>query len=91
MRSGSGSEDLFEFPCRLGIKAMGREGAGFAQLVEEIVAAEVGQGAILAVSTRDSRGGNYLAVTVEVVLGNRAEMEAIYATLNAHPDILMTL
>lgn len=80
-----------EFPCQIGIKAMGRQSESFSQTVREIVAMHVDDENIIEVRIRSSRAGKYLAVTCEVRLNDREQMEAIYAAMFEHPDILMTL
>lgn len=79
------------FPCTIGIKAMGRQTVDFERTVIEIVAAHVGEESIIEVRCRESRGGKFHSITCEVKLENREEMEAIYQTMFDHPDILMTL
>lgn len=80
-----------EFPCQIGIKAMGRQSEGFSQTVKDIVAMHVDDEAIIEIRIRSSRAGKYLSVTCEVQLEDRDQMEAIYAAMFEHPDILMTL
>jgi len=79
------------FPCTIGIKAMGRQADDFEHKVKEIVASHTEPGAIIAVRCRESSGGKYHAVTCEVTLETREQMEAIYQSMFDHPDILMTL
>jgi len=79
------------FPCRIGIKAMGRQSGDFPRTVRALVALHVDDEAISEVRVRTSAGGRFLSVTVEVALQERSQMEAIYAAMHEHPDILMTL
>lgn len=80
-----------EFPCEFPIKAMGRAGEGLDVLVVEIVGRHVGDLPEGAVRVRDSRGGNYLSVTVTVRATSREQLDAIYRELNACDQVLMTL
>jgi len=80
-----------EFPCQIGIKAMGRQTEQFAEIVKAVVAMHVNDDAIVEVRIRSSSAGKYLSVTCEVQLEDREQMEAIYAAMFEHPDILMTL
>ena len=80
-----------QFPCQIGIKAMGRQSEQFAQIVKDVVAMHVDDDAIGEVRIRSSGAGKYLSVTCEVQLKDREQMEAIYAAMFEHPDILMTL
>ncbi|NOY16702.1 MAG: DUF493 domain-containing protein [Gammaproteobacteria bacterium] len=79
------------FPCTLGIKAMGRQAENFEHMVKEMVSRHTGPDAIIEVRCRESHSGKYYAVTCEVKIENREQMEAIYQTMHDHPDILMTL
>lgn len=84
-------EQLLRFPCDFPIKVMGRAGPGFEALVVQIVrrhAPDLGEGAV---SSRVSSGGRYLSVTLTVRAEGRAQLDAIYRELSAHPDVLMSL
>ena len=87
------NESTIEFPCRFPIKALGRSGSGFEELVVQIITRHanlwVGDGR--AVSTNDSRKGNYVAVTVAVEATSQDQLDAIYQDLTDCPDVLMAL
>lgn len=80
-----------EFPCRIDIKAMGPAGDDFTATVVEIVRRHVPELAEDAVTTRDSRQGNYVAVTVRVHAESREQMDAIYRELTAHESVTIAL
>ncbi|MCB1866596.1 MAG: DUF493 domain-containing protein [Chromatiales bacterium] len=87
----SNTESLMEFPCDFPIKAIGEAGFAFDAVVVEIVnrhAQTVGEGAV---TTRESRGGRYLAVTVTVRAQSREQLDAIYQDLTADPRVTMAL
>ena len=98
--NSSGDDSLFEFPCSFPIKAIGkaigRDGGAnansdFEALVVGIVlrhAPDLKQGSV---TTRPGSKGNYLAVTVTIEAGSRAQLDAIYHELSAHPDVIMAL
>ncbi|MCK9620511.1 MAG: DUF493 domain-containing protein [Methylobacter sp.] len=84
-------ETLLEFPCRFPIKAMGKANLELDLLVIEIVrrhAPDISEGAV---TTRPSKGGNYIAVTVIVEATSKPQLDAIYQELSDHPHILMAL
>jgi putative lipoic acid-binding regulatory protein len=86
-----GEQALLRFPCDFPIKVMGKAESGFEALVVEIVrhhAPGLGEGAV---ASRSSSGGRYLAVTVTVRAESRAQLDAIYRELSAHPQVLMSL
>jgi hypothetical protein len=86
-----GERQLLRFPCDFPVKVMGRAVPGFEALVVGIVrrhAPDLGEGAV---SSRGSSGGRYLALTLTVRAESRAQLDAIYRELSAHPDVLMSL
>lgn len=84
-------ETLLEFPCQFPIKAMGKSGAQFDVTVVEIVRRHVDDLKEGAVSSRPSKGGKYMSVTVVIEATSRAQLDAIYQDLTDHPEILMAL
>jgi hypothetical protein len=84
-------ETLLEFPCRFPIKAMGKSNIELDLLVIEIVrrhAPDIREGAV---STRPSKDGNYISVTVTVEATSKQQLDAIYQDLSDHPHVLMAL
>ena len=84
-------ETLLEFPCQFPIKAMGKANLKLDLLVIEIVrrhAPDIKEGAV---STRASKDGNYIAVTVIVEASSKQQLDAIYQDLTDHPHVLMAL
>jgi len=87
----SGSEEIFEFPCQFPLKVMGRNEATFEQYVTEIVRTHAGSPALGTVSSRPSRNGRYLAVTVVFTATSRAQLDDIYRALSASEQVLFLL
>ena len=84
-------ETLLEFPCQFPIKAMGKTNIELDLLVIEIVrrhAPDIKEGAV---TTRPSKDGNYIAVTVIVEASSKQQLDAIYQDLTDHPHVLMAL
>jgi putative lipoic acid-binding regulatory protein len=84
-------ETLLEFPCQFPIKAMGKSNIELDLLVIEIVrrhAPDIREGAV---STRPSKDGNYISVTVTVEATSKHQLDAIYQDLSDHPHVLMAL
>ncbi|MCK9635124.1 DUF493 domain-containing protein [Methylobacter sp. Wu8] len=84
-------ETLLEFPCQFPIKAMGKTNIELDLLVVEIVrrhVVDINEGAV---STRPSKDGNYMAVTVIVEATSKQQLDAIYQDLTDHPHVLMAL
>jgi uncharacterized protein len=83
-------ETLLEFPCQFAIKAMGKSDFEFDLLVIEIVRRHVPEYE-QKVTTRPSKDGNYLAVTVLIEANSKQQLDAIYQDLSDHPLVLMAL
>ena len=86
-----GDETLLEFPCDFPIKVMGRAEPGFDALVVELVrrhAPDLGEGAV---SSRPSKGGKWVSVTVTLRAESKAQLDAIYLDLTAHEKVIMAL
>jgi len=84
-------ESPLKFPCDFPVKAMGKSGVNLDVTVVEIVrrhAPDLSEGAT---RTRDSKQGNYIAVTVVVRATSRAQLDAIYQDLVDHDDVIMAI
>jgi putative lipoic acid-binding regulatory protein len=87
----SDDDTLFDFPCRFPVKAMGRDENDFETTVVGIVrrhAPDLGEGAV---TTQPSRNGRFVSVTVTFTATSRDQLDAIYADLTAHDQVLMAL
>lgn len=89
----SDHDEIMGYPCEIAVKAMGRTDLDldFEALVVEIVlrhAPDLGEGAV---TSRKSRNGNYVAVTVRVMAENREQMDRIYQELCDHEHVTMAL
>jgi putative lipoic acid-binding regulatory protein len=85
------NEDLLSFPTEFPIKVMGRSAPDFVDLVRGIIEAEAGPLDSGAVTTRDSRDGNFLAVTITFTATSRAQLDAIYEALSSHERVIVAL
>ena len=84
-------ETLFEFPCQFPIKAMGKADVELDLIVEEIVrrhAPDITEGAV---TSRPSKDGNFMAITVIIEASSKKQLDAIYQDLTDHPHVLMAL
>lgn len=87
----SEKESLLEFPCQFAIKAMGKNSQDFDAVVVEIIRRHVSDIHEGAVTSRPSKAGTYMAVTVMIEATSREQLDAIYQGLTDHPDVLMAL
>jgi hypothetical protein len=87
----SETESLLEFPCQFAIKAMGKSSDDFDAIVVDIVRRHVSDIREGAVTSRPSRAGTYISVTVMIEATSREQLDAIYQGLSDHPDVLVAL
>ena len=88
-------ESLLQFPTSFPVKAMGRtnptEPNGLAQAVLEIVLKHAPDFDAASLEMRPSSAGKYLAITATINATSRAQIDAIYLDLTAHPLVIMAL
>ena len=84
-------ESPFEFPCNFPLKVMGHNRPTFEQYVVEVVRTHAGSQALGPVTTRPSRNGRYLSVTVNFLAPSRAKLDDIYRTLSVSDEVLFLL
>ncbi len=84
-------ETLFEFPCQFPIKAMGKADVELDLIVVEIVRRHAPNMTESSVSSRPSKDGNFMAITVIIEASSKQQLDAIYQDLTDHPHVLMAL
>jgi uncharacterized protein len=85
------SDSLLEFPCTFPLKVMGRKDPGFQELVVSLVEPHVGSLDAVSIRIRESRDGNFIAVTLTVRVESQAQLDDIYSALSGHDQVLMVL
>ena len=86
-----GAESLITFPIDFPIKIMGLNHVDFEPEVIETVRVHAPDLDIGLVEARQSSGGKYLSLTVTVRAQSRAQLDAIYLSLTAHPMVKVVL
>jgi putative lipoic acid-binding regulatory protein len=84
-------ETLLEFPCRFPIKAMGRSGDGFEEVVTEIVLRHAELPVGEEVRIQPSAQGNFVSVTVTIEATSKGQLDRIYQDLTDCEQVLMAL
>lgn len=87
----SDDDTLFEFPCDFPIKAMGHATPDFDSQILALVRRHAPDLSEDAVSSRPSKGGKYVSITVTIRATSRAQLDAIYHDLTASDLVLMAL
>ena len=84
-------DSLLRFPCDFPVKVMGKRQDGFAQAVLRIVLRHAPDFDAAAMEMRPSARGNYLSLTCTVRAVSRAQLDALYLELSAHPLVKVVL
>jgi hypothetical protein len=87
----SGEETLLTFPTDFPIKIMGERRDDFAQTMVDLVLRHAPDFKAETVEMRASRNGNYLSLTVVVRATSKAQLDALYREITAHPWVKMAL
>ena len=79
------------FPSVFPIKVMGANQDDFERLVVEIIQKHATLAAEKVVTTKLSKGGKFLSLTVRIQAESQEQLDAIYRELSAHEKVLMML
>ncbi len=79
------------FPCVFPVKVMGANQDDFERLVLEIIRKHATIAEEEVVTSRLSREGRFLSLTVRVNAESQDQLDAIYRELSAHERVLMML
>ena len=82
---------LIEYPSAFPIKVMGLNADGFVQALIEVARRFDPALDAQAVTTRPSKGGKYLGVTLTVTATSREQLDELYRTLSTHPMVKVVL
>ena len=97
--SGNGSistddprkDSLIEYPSQFPIKVMGAKVDGFVHAVTELAHRFDPTFDAATIELRDSRGGNYLGVTITITATSREQLDELYRALSSHPMVKVVL
>lgn len=84
-------ETLLEFPCDFPVKIMGKAHEDLRKAVEDILAEHAPEFDSEDISIRESKDGNYHALTAVIHAKSKAQLDAIYQALTDHELVLMAL
>ena len=85
------AESLIVYPSAFPIKVMGHRVEGFVHAVTMIARAFDPQFDASTIELRESKGGNYLGITITVTATSRAQLDELYRTLSTHPMVKVVL
>ncbi len=87
----SRADSLIEYPCRFPIKVMGAKVEGFVAAIANIALRFDPGFDETGIELRDSKGGNYLGITITITATSREQLDELYRTLSTHPMVKVVL
>lgn len=85
------ADTLLEFPCDFPLKIMGVRTDDYAQTILAVVLRHAPDFDAAAMEMRPSAKGNYLSLTCTVRATSKAQLDALYMELTAHPLVKVVL
>jgi uncharacterized protein len=82
---------LIEYPSQFPVKVMGANVDGFVEAVVQVARQFDPVFDAGAVSTRPSKAGNYLGITLTITATSREQLDELYRTLSTHPMVKVVL
>jgi uncharacterized protein len=84
-------ESLIVYPCAFPIKVMGAKADGFVHAITMVAHEFDPTFDAKTLELRESKGGNYLGITITVTATSREQLDELYRTLSTHPMVKMVL
>jgi hypothetical protein len=84
-------KSLIEYPSRFPIKVMGAKVDGFVHAITTIARQFDPSFDAAGIELRDSKGGNYLGITITINATSREQLDELYRTLSTHPMVRYVL
>lgn len=80
-------QDVMQFPMEFPLKIMGKSEAHFADTVRDIILKHAPDFDPKTLQSRASKNGSYLSLTATITAQSRAQLDALYQELSAHPMV----
>ena len=84
-------DTLLEFPTDFPVKIMGEKREGFAHAMIELVQRHAPDFQAETLEMRASSSGKYLSLTCTIRATSKAQLDALYREITAHPWVNMAL
>lgn len=84
-------ESLIKYPCLFPIKVMGKNVEGLVHALTVIAKEFDPAFNASTIELRESKGGNYLGVTIHINATSRTQLDEVYRTLSTHPMVKVVL
>ncbi|MBP7568314.1 MAG: DUF493 family protein [Burkholderiaceae bacterium] len=89
--SDTRKDSLIEYPSQFPIKVMGPKADGFVHAITAVAHQFDPAFDASTIELRDSKGGNYLGITITVTATSREQLDELYRTLSSHPMVKVVL
>jgi len=87
----SRKESLIDYPTLFPIKVMGMKVDGLVAAITAVAHQFDPAFDASTIELRESKGGNYLGVTITVMATSREQLDELYRTLSTHPMVKVVL
>jgi uncharacterized protein len=84
-------ESLIVYPCAFPIKVMGAKVDGFVHAITLIAHEFDPAFDAKTIELRESKGANYLGITIHITATSREQLDELYRTLSTNPMVKMVL
>ena len=84
-------DSLIEYPCDFPLKIFGEQHPEFAQSVLDVVTRHAPDFVPASMEMRASKTAKYISLTCTIRATSRAQLDAVYQELCAHPLVKMVL
>jgi uncharacterized protein len=84
-------ESLIEYPSQFPIKVMGHKVDWLVHAITMIAKEFDPTFDASTIELRESKGGNYLGVTITITATSRKQLDELYRTLSTHPMVKVVL
>jgi len=85
------NESLIVYPSLFPIKVMGQRVDGFVEAITHVAHQFDPAFDASTIELRQSKGGKYLGVTINVTATSREQLDELYRTLSSHPMVKVVL
>ncbi|MCK6416513.1 MAG: DUF493 family protein [Giesbergeria sp.] len=85
------ADSLIEYPCLFPVKVMGARVDGFMSAMVAVAQEFDPAFEETRIELRESKGGNYLSVTLTVTATSREQLDNLYRALTGHPLVKIVL
>ena len=91
VNASSERTSLIDYPCLFPIKVVGENGEHFVHAITSIAREFDPEFDAAAIELRESGGGKYLGITLQIHATSRAQLDALYLALGKQPQVRWVL